>query len=101
MELNERQKDLESYMQHTLILLNGQAQVNESLIGFLEYLKVAPIQREIAKSFSSRRDIVTREFFDTNNFSLLVDSGVKISIPSNEIGLDKNYKPKNYYKLVV
>ena len=46
MELNARQKDLESYMQHTLLLLNGQAQLNEPLIAFLEYLKVAPIQRE-------------------------------------------------------
>ena len=43
MELNERQKDLESYMQHTLFLLNGQSQLNECLIEFLEYLKVAPI----------------------------------------------------------
>lgn len=39
MELNSRQRELESYMQHALVLLSGQ--VNQSLIQFLEYLRVA------------------------------------------------------------
>ena len=31
----------------------------------------------------------------------MMDSGVKVSIPSHEIGVDKKQNPKNYYKLVV
>lgn len=44
---------------------------------------------------------MTKEFFDTQNFPLSIDSGTKATIPSHEIKLDHNQKPKNFYRLVV
>jgi len=105
--LNQRMRELETYMSQVLNLLSGQVQFNQILLNFVGFAPYSQPTRGLSyadeASMGGKQAFIegiTPELFNIENFSLSAQTTF-VRIGSHQIRLDQNQKPKNFYVIQI